>query len=248
LILALLGISTFVGLRSLIVYEGARWLEPLFVVNLIILAFAALTLPLSLLKTPIYRFQAFSSGVMAAMSALFVYAICLLALVVMSFDGARGEGLSPSVFGIAGMLSLPLVAGATAVHVVLLRRRLVLGHSEKRTVGNYVAVSRSSRSQTFWVSFGLVALAGPNVLTGGQYLITSIGVIMLVVFALFTTSLPVEFAYLAYLKSKDRAYWERPPRALPRRERLRVARKVVLWVLAIAAGVGLFWVLAKYVL
>lgn len=65
--------------------------------------------------------------------------------------------------------------------------------------------------------------------------------------ATVVTGLPVECTYLAYLKARDKRYWEeRPPRRGSQRERLRLAAKIATWVLGLATAIALLWVLAKY--
>lgn len=228
-------------------FRGYEILSYVAVADFVVICISVTVAVLAVIKSLLYRFQVFFSAVMGVMAACLVYSICLLALPFVTLLQARGEALHATAFAIGGLITLALLAASTSVHVWLLRRRLRVGHSEKRTIGNYVAVSGSNRSKMFWIIFGVVAVV-PNLLTGGQYLGNFLFAMMLIFFACVTPSLPVEFGYLAYLKSKDRDYWERRPRPLPRRERLLLARKVVIWVLGIAAALALFWVLAKYVL
>lgn len=51
----------------------------------------------------------------------------------------------------------------------------------------------------------MVALV-PNIVTQGQYLTNTVGMLALLTFVVVMPSLPVELTYLAYLKSKDREY------------------------------------------
>ncbi|HWV46139.1 MAG TPA: hypothetical protein VN039_09000, partial [Nitrospira sp.] len=227
-------------------YKGYEVLSYVTAANVVVIWISAVVLVLSLFKKLIYRFQVFFSSVMAVMAVGLVYTMCSLSLPIATLTRARGELFYAAFFNIAGLVTVGLLAGATVVHVLLLRRRLRVGHSEKRTIGNYVAVSRANISKMLWINFGVVALVVPNVLTSGKFLLNFIGIIALIVFACVMTSLPVEFAYLAYLKSKDRVYWETPPRGRSKQERLRVAKKAGLWVFGVAAALTLFWVLAKY--
>lgn len=201
---------------------------------------------LSVFKRLIYRFQVFFSWVMTGLALGLVYSLCMLTLPLAVYPPGGDGRLVVTPFNVAGVCTVLLLAGATVVHVMLLRHRLRVGHSQNRTIGNLVAVSGSNRGRIFWITFGLV-LVVPNVLTLGQYVLNSIGAIALLVFACVMTSLPVEFAYLAFLKSKDRIYWEGRPRPMPRRERIRLAKKVCLWLVIVVVAVGLFWVLAKFV-
>lgn len=247
-IIVLLGMDTFIGLNALIFWEGARWYLWLFNTHLVVLGLCALFVGVSPFKKLTHRFQTFFSSVMAGLAALLVYSICMMAVALTSFNSVRGEGLVPTVFGVVEVLSVVLLGGATVVHVLLLRRRLRVGHSEKRTMWNHQAVSGSNRSRMYWIIFGVVTVV-PTVVTQGRYLMNTFGVLALALFVLVTTSLPVEFTYLAYLKSKDRAYWERLPRLTVfgrerlKAERARAARKLVMWVLIVVVGIALMWVL-----
>jgi len=73
-----------------------------------------------------------------------------------------------------------------------------------------------------------------------------------VLFACVLSGFPVEVAYLAYLKSKDRGYWEIPPKLSAREkqqlwaDRFRFTRKLLIKGGLIAAGVVLFFVWARW--
>lgn len=246
LIIVVLGILNIGPLNAPSRYNGYEVVSYVVAANVVIIWISAVVLVLSLFKKLIYRFQVFFSTLMAVMAVGLVYSICSLSLPIATLTGARGELFYAVFFNIAGLVTVVLLAGSTVVHVLLLRRRLRVGHSEKRTIGNYVAVSRANISKMLWINFGVVAVVVPNVLTSGKYVQNSVGIIGLIFLACVMTSLPVEYAYLAYLKLNDRVYWETPPRGSSKQERLRVAKKVGLWVFGVAAALVLFWVLAKY--
>lgn len=149
LTVVLLGMDTFVGLNALVFWEGAVEYLGLFVAHVVILGLCALFVPLSLAKVLLYRFQAFFSGAMAVLATVLAYSVCLMGVVLSSFDGVQGEGISPTLFGVVGVVAIAAVTGATALHVSLLRQRLRVGHSERRTMANFEAVSGAPRSKTF---------------------------------------------------------------------------------------------------
>jgi hypothetical protein len=211
--------------------------------NFVLIGISLVVLILSMFRRLLYRFQVVFSIVMASGALTMVYSACLLTLPLVTFIDSKQDEYLAEVFMVSGAAASVIVAAATVVHVILLRRRLRSGHSDRRTIGNYVAVSRSSRAKTLWITFAAVAVV-PNVLTSGQYLINSLGAIGLVFFACFLPSLPVELGYLAYLKSKDRVYWEARPPRMPVEERRRLIRKVVLWVVGIAVAIAAFWIFA----
>ena len=187
--------------------EAFAWIITL---NLALICMSAPVLVFAPLKALIYRFQVLFSTVLAAMALGWVYCLCLLALPLATFSKAWGKQASADAFVAAGLIAVVLMVGSTVVHALLLRRRLQVGHSKERTGGNFYAVSASNRSKTFWILFGVVAIV-PNVLTLGEYLVNSIGGLGLLLLVCVLPSLPVEFAYLAFLKSRDRLYWEKRP-------------------------------------
>lgn len=223
-------------------FPGYEFFSHLDNAHLMIIWMCAGFVLLSMFKKLTYRFQVFFTAAMAVMAAGSVYAMCLMAATIAAIPHTRDIHLFVVLFTIFGLIAVVLVAGSIVVHVLLLRHRLRVGHSEARTIGNIVAVSRANRSKTFWIILAVVAVV-PNVVTFGQYLGNSLGVIGLIVFVCVTPSLPVEFAYLAYLKSKDRAYWEARPAPRSKRERLRIAKKAGWWVFGIVAGIALIRVL-----
>lgn len=245
-IIVVLGGSNFGTLNpaSFEGYDVFTWVSN---VNVVLISVCAAAVIVSLFTQLTYRFQVFFSIVSVGIVLVLVYCLCLMALALATVFNAENKSVAVMWFSVGGVAAVVLVAGAIAVHALLLRHRLRVGHSEKRTIGNFIAVSGSNRAKIMWVTLAVVAVV-PQVLTSGKYLVNTVGALALVVFACVTTSLPVEFAYLAYLKSKDRVYWEDLPRVMPKAQRRRLTRKVVLWGLAIVTAITLFWVYAKYVL
>ena len=253
----MLGIASL-PLGSMVFYgEHHTELLPLFYGHLMAIGLSLLMLALSAFQRWVFRHQVFASGLSTFFAVVgFVYATCLMALGIAStvedpewsFQGGvmvSGERLA--LFGLIGTL---YVCGATLVHVLLLRMRLRDGHSEKRTMGNYLAASSVFSSKSLWLIFG-VAVVGPNVLTEGRYVAITVGALMFLVFASVFTSLPVELGYLTYLKSRDKNYWEaRPPeivvpRAHQRAQQAATLKKVGKWTLIILAAVTVIAVLNK---
>lgn len=243
LIILVLGIYNVSALNRPDSYAGYKVFSALAVVNFVIIIACVLALTLFMFKGLVYRFQTVSSAVMAAAAAMLVYTLCLLVLMLATLAHARGQEYYVTLFALIGVTTAVLVVVSTAVHVSLLRRRLRAGHSDKRTVGNYLAVSRSNRAKIVWIILGLSVVA-PIVLTSGRLLPEVVGGVGLLLFSAVTPSLPVEFAYLAYLKSKDRGYWEPSPQ-IPRGERVRKIRRLGLWVLGIVVVFGVIWVIGK---
>jgi len=244
LIIVLLGACNFwLNVPSDVSGHEVLWFVRDF--NVVLIGVSAVFFVSSLSRRLLYRFQVFFSFALAGMALGLVYSICLLPLPLVAFLNVSDKDVSAMLFSVGGLVGLIVLVGSIGVHALMLRHRLRVGHSEKRTIGNLVAVSKSNRSKIFWITFGVVTVV-PNVLTSGQYLMNYFAAIGLVFFACVTPSLPVEFAYLAYLKSKDRVYWEARPPGLPKEERRRLTRKIVLWVVGIVVALAAFWVFAKY--
>ncbi|MFF1571978.1 hypothetical protein ACFVWR_04465 [Leifsonia sp. NPDC058292] len=87
----------------------------------------------------------------------------------------------------------------------------------------------------------------PNVITQGQYLPNILGVILFLLIATVMSSLPVEFTYLAYLKSRDKRYWEKQPpmRVATKQQRAAVFKKVGKWVLIVLAVLVALLIMTK---
>jgi hypothetical protein len=191
-------------------YVGYEALAHLSAANVILIWMCVVVFGLSMFKGLTLRFQIISSACMTGMAVMLVYALCLLTLPMATLLQARGERIYAILFDVGGLLSVVLIVSAMIVHVVLLRRRLVMGHSERRTIGNFRAIFSSNRLKVFWVACG-VAVIVPNVVTQGQYVGNTLGAAALIFLGAVMPGLAVECAYLTHLKTTDRGYWERLP-------------------------------------
>lgn len=243
----LLGLSA-IPLSSMLFSHSER-VEPWFVAHLALIG-ASLLVGVAAAANPwVFRFQVFSTGIMACCAAVgWVYAICLLIGSVASTvaDPAGGAMVSRSRLALLGVGGAVIVLGAVVVHVLLLRRRLRVGHSRERTMGNLGVPMRASRLKVGLIVVGALFIAA-NVATRGQYFLLISGSIGLVFMACVTPSLVVEFVYLAYLKARDRAYWEEAPprRVVTGRDVTAVLRRVGKWVLVLLGVVVALVLLSK---
>lgn len=237
-------IVPFVG--SMAFYDGYQAAAPLFYVQIAVIGFSLLMFVLSVFQSWVFRHQILASSLTAFFAvAGWVYALSFAAICMATIDvGLFGVAeFSSTRLPIAAIVGPMYVCGATLVHVLLLRKRLREGHTEKRTMGNYLAASSVYSSKSVWIIFG-VAVVGPNVLTGGRYVLVTGGTLMFLLFASVLPSLPVEFGYLTYLKSRDKKYWEeRPPkivvpRAQKRAKQAATLKKVGNWTLIIVAVIA----------
>ena len=237
-----LGLDTY-WLWSVVRYDGHVALLPLLHVHLWVIAFSLLAWMLSAFRGWVFRFQVFSTSLMGFFSVSgWIYAVSFMALLIASMvQTATGSTFPSERLALFGLLGFLWVCGAFVVHVVLLRKRLREGYSAERTMGNVVAASRVYKSKSLWIIFAVVVIV-PNILTQGEYVTMTLGVLILLFLASVCPGLTVEFAYLAFLKSKNRQYWERrPSRQVEKKERRSVVRGIVKWgVIFLAFNLVLF--------
>lgn len=244
---AILSLLTFTIVASIAFYAGSPPFLFLYYAHLAVLGLSGVVMLLSFFRSLIFRFQVFFSSVLAVFAAILVYTTCMLPIAMITLEIREGYGMFDlAIFPVVGVVGLLYVFGATAVHVWLLRKRLREGHSEARTLGNLTAASNVYNSKSLWIIFAAVMII-PNVLTQGQYLWNMFGVLGLLLFATVVPSLPVEFTYLAYLKSQDRRYWDfRPPKRVRTKKQVHaILKKVALWVGIVFAFCVVLLVLTK---
>lgn len=231
-----LGVA-LIPLVSMIFFHRYEGFFPLFWAHIVVIGFSFLVWVLSAFRGWIFRFQVLATSLMGFFAFMLVYASCFLFISIGSSvdDPLGGQMVALDRLALLGVLGFFWLCGAFVVHVVLLRKRLRVGHSAQRTVGNLIAVSRVSRYKTAWITFGVIMVGG-NIATRNQYVPMTIGVLGLLFLASVMPSLPVEFAYLAFLKSKDHRYWEkRPPQKVEKQERRSRLRTILKWFLVFIA-------------
>ena len=237
----LVGFASFI-LVSTIFFEGDQRLLPLLVVHIGIMAFAVLVLLASLGQIR-FRFQVIASSLMTLFAVVWVYALCFGAIsIAASVQTPLNTTYNFSLLPILMLLGGLYVFVAFGVHVLLLRRRLRDGHSAQRTLGNLISGSSVYRAKSFWIILG-VTVIGSNLITRGQHVTLTFGVLLFFLFASVLTSIPVEFGYLSFLKSRDKSYWERAPHKIrtTRADRsigLKRAAKWALIALAVILGIA----------
>ena len=215
-------------LWSLVFYAGYQELSLLFYAHLVVIGFSLVVCVVSAFRGWVFRYQVFSSSLTVFFTIVWVYTLCLAAIFMATMDvGVLGDSeFSSTRLETAGVFGSLYVCGAFVVHVLLLRHRLRVGHSQKRMMGNYLAASSVYSSKSLWIIF-VFALIVPNFLTGGEYILVTFGGLGFLLFASVCPSLPVEFGYLTYLKARDRKYWEqRPPKVVVERaQKIRTLKK-----------------------
>ena len=89
-----------------------------------------------------------------------------------------------------------------------LKRQLKKGFSVNRTMGNYFAKSNAYGRNSLYIIFGLSILAA--ILSGK--LILTFFILISLLFSYAFPQLIIEVAYLLYLKTQSKEYWETEPR------------------------------------
>lgn len=161
----------------------------------------------SLFEKVVYHFQLLSSYIFVLLVVAITIFVVEIGYFLAVIPNANGNFLySISIF----YLGLATIIISIIVNTFLLRHRLKVGFSENRTTKNFLAVSGAYSSKTLWIIFAAVMIV-PNVLTQGKYIMNIFGIICVIGFGAIFPSPLVEFSYLAYLKTKDKKYWEERP-------------------------------------
>ncbi len=165
----------------------------------------------SLSNNLLYKFQKFFSFILCILMIILIFFVLML-FYFMSLYIKANTMFSPSSFYgmIIIVLSVSTLIVSIATNIFLLRHRLKVGFSETRTNKNFLAVSSAYSSKTLGIIFAVVVIV-PNILTQGRYLMNIFGIICVLGFSAIFPSPIVEFSYLAYLKTKDKRYWEKLP-------------------------------------
>lgn len=230
----MVGVVTFLLVSMIFYNDHEQEFLPLFYAHIVVMAFSVLVWMLSFFRGWVFRFQVLSTGLMAFFAvAGWLYACCFLAAGIASVvdNPEGGKMISADILAIFAVWGSLLIIGATVTHVLLLRRRLRVGHSAQRTMANLFAQSSVYSSKSLWLIFGATVI-GPQIITQGKYLALTLGTLIFLFLAWVFTELVVEAFYFVYLKSQDKQYWEkRPPRQTEQREKKQLLKKIMKWVL-----------------
>jgi len=160
-----------------------------------------------------YRRQVLSTTLL-----LFTYAGMFLSLQVMGLliiVSALANKEFEVGFPKYGFIVIPFLVICTLLgfiyHYFWLKKQLKIGFSPTRTLGNYFAKSSSYSSNALTIIF-VCSMIGAA-LTG--YYGVVLGVSVSILFSYAFTQLLTEVAYLLYLKTKSKDYWEDEPEENP---------------------------------
>ena len=167
----------------------------------------------SLLKKFVFRFQIISSVMLVILVFVITVFVDGVAFLISTEDGniiLSEPFLSRSYARIIFYLIPIIFVLSILINIFLLRHRLKVGFSEIRTNKNFLAISGTYSSKTLGIIFAAVVIV-PNILTQGRYFMNIFGIICVLGFSAIFSNPIVEFSYLAYLKTKDKKFWEEQP-------------------------------------
>ncbi|WP_460017608.1 hypothetical protein [Lactovum odontotermitis] len=193
------------------IYARVLEFRPLVPVFIILTTFMGIVGFMSISKKLIYKFQIFFSFVLVIVLILLTLFIDSMSYFLSLYVKANVMYSPSSLYG----KTLLMAGGVTfaisvVVNILLLRHRLKIGFSERQVAGNFRSVLNARSSTTLWITFAAVMIV-PGILTQGKYLMNIFCAAFLIFFNIVFPGPIIEFSYLAYLKTKDKIYWEEPP-------------------------------------
>ena len=175
-----------------------------FVLIYVIYLVVATFIPLGM--TFIYRRQ-----ILSTILLLLSYIGIFLSLILISYIILVYSGTNLQEYNERSLYTIPFLLICTVVgfvyHYFLLKRELKKGFSTNRTMGNYFAKS-SAHNNSLLIIFTVSMLGG--VLSGKFALV--LGILTAVLFSYGFSQLITEVAYLLYLKTQSKEYWEDVPK------------------------------------
>lgn len=157
----------------------------------------------------LFKFQVFFSFMISLMLIIMAYIIIGLAYIISIVDFKQGDNvLSPNLYTQAlSIMAVLILTASTIINIYLLQKRLKNGISETQNQKDILVVIKRVLSSRFMVILALVVII-PNIVTMGAFLTNTVGIILLTFFCIVFPNPIVEFTYLAYLKIKDKKYWQ----------------------------------------
>ena len=175
-----------------------------FVLIYVIYLVVATFIPLGM--TFIYRRQ-----ILSTILLLLSYIGIFLSLILISYIILVYSGTNLQEYNERSLYTIPFLLICTVVgfvyHYFWLKRELKKGFSTNRTMGNYFAKS-SAHNNSLLIIFTVSMLGG--VLSGKFALV--LGILTAVLFSYGFSQLITEVAYLLYLKTQSKEYWEDVPK------------------------------------
>ena len=175
-----------------------------FVLIYVIYLVVATFIPLGM--TFIYRRQILSTTLL-----LLSYIGIFLSLILISYIILVYSGTNLQEYNERSLYTIPFLLICTVVgfvyHYFWLKRELKKGFSTNRTMGNYFTKSSAHNNNSLLIIFTVSMLGG---LLSGKFAIV-LGILTAVLFSYGFSQLITEVAYLLYLKTQSKEYWEDVP-------------------------------------
>ena len=175
-----------------------------FVLIYVIYLVVATFIPLGM--TFVYRRQ-----ILSTILLLLSYIGIFLSLILISYIILVYSGTNLQEYNERSLYTIPFLLICTVVgfvyHYFWLKRELKKGFSTNRTMGNYFAKSSVHNNNSLLSIFTVSMLGG--VLSGKFALV--LGILTAVLFSYGFSQLITEVAYLLYLKTQSKEYWETEP-------------------------------------
>ena len=175
-----------------------------FVLIYVIYLVVATFIPLGM--TFVYRRQ-----ILSTILLLLSYIGIFLSLILISYIILVYSGTNLQEYNERSLYTIPFLLICTVVgfvyHYFWIKRELKKGFSTNRTMGNYFAKSSVHNNNSLLSIFTVSMLGG--VLSGKFALV--LGILTAVLFSYGFSQLITEVAYLLYLKTQSKEYWETEP-------------------------------------
>ena len=157
--------------------------------------------------TFIYRRQ-----ILSTILLLLSYIGIFLSLMLISYIILVYSGTNLQEYNERSLYTIPFLLICTVVgfvyHYLWLKRELKKGFSTNRTMGNYFTKSSAHNNNSLLIIFTVSMLGG---LLSGKFAIV-LGILTAVLFIYGFSQLITEVAYLLYLKTQSKEYWEDVPK------------------------------------
>ena len=175
-----------------------------FVLIYVIYLVVATFIPLGM--TFVYRRQ-----ILSTILLLLSYIGIFLSLILISYIILVYSGTNLQEYNERSLYTIPFLLICTVVgfvyHYFWLKRELKKGFSTNRTMGNYFTKSSAHNNNSLLIIFTVSMLGG---LLSGKFAIV-LGILTAVLFIYGFSQLITEVAYLLYLKTQSKEYWEDVP-------------------------------------
>ena len=172
----------------------------IYVIYLVVATFITLGM------TFIYRRQ-----ILSTILLLLSYIGIFLSLILISYIILVYSGTNLQEYNERSLYTIPFLLICTVVgfvyHYFWLRKELKKGFSTNRTMGNYFAKSSAYSQKSILIIFMLVLLTSAFL---GKFALV-LGILTAVLFSYGFSQLITEVAYLLYLKTQSKEYWEDVP-------------------------------------